>query len=237
MNTWMMITRAVAGATMLCLVGCTSTDAVMGSNHASRRVKYVMQAVNTTDSRTSPGTVGQDGITPWTFTLEADTNLADMRAVPQETKCGIKLEHAKLAAPLAVDFTLRKKPPETMIYESMDIGITKFQWETVNVTLDDGWKLTFMLSGMDYPMPDPIAVMFSFGAYMRENYGASAFSEDGVMLVVKRFEENKTILIDLTRYTVKNKSLASHRQMFKGFVHGKLAEHVTPVSEKRTPAK
>ena len=194
-----------------------------------------MRAVNATESRISQGSVGQDGITPWTFTLEADANLADMRAAPQETKCGIKLEHAELAAPLAVDFTLRKKPPKPMVYEGMDIGITQFQWETVNATLDDGWKLEFMLSGMDYPMPDPIAVMFSFGAYMRENYGASVFSEDGVMLVVKRYE--KTIFIDLTRYTVKNKSLASHKQMFKRFAHGELSEHVAPVSEERTAAK
>ena len=237
MNARKMFARSVVGVAMLCLAGCVGTDAVTERNKAPRCVKYVMRAVNSIEARTSQGTIGQGEITPWTLTLEADTNLADMMAAPEKTKCSMRLEHAKLAAPLVVDFTLRKKPPEPMTYEGMEVGITQFGWETAIIPIADGWKLKFMLSGLDYPIPEPIAAMLTFGAYMRENYGTSVFSEDGVLLVVGYYEKDKTVVVDLTRYTAKSGSLASRKQMFKRFVHGELSQSITPVGEKAREAK
>ena len=225
-----------AALAMLCLVGCIAYDDDSGLYKAPRRLKYITKAVNSIESRASQGISGKGEITPWTLTFETDASLVDMSAAPRETKCKMRLEHAKFATPVTADFTLRKKPAEPMAYEGVDVGITQFGWEPAIVPIDDGWKLKFMLSGLDYPIPEPIAAMFSFGAYMRENYGTSIFSEDGVMLVVRSYDDEKTVVVDMTRYTVQNKSLANYKQMFKRFVHGGLSYSAVPVGNEAEAA-
>lgn len=215
-------------AALVAMVGCVDTDVVERTNKVSAYGKYVMRAVNSAEFRALQKTAGNGGITPWTLTLETDVNIADLRGAPQKTKCSIALRHEKFSEPVVAEFTLCKKPPKPMLYEGMDLGIMQYEWETVNQPLANGWKLEFMVSGTDYPDPQPIAAMLSFGAYMRQNYGTSVFSEGGVLLVVGCYEKDKTLFVDLTRYTARNKPLSGHKQLFKRFVHGEIEESFTP---------
>lgn len=214
----------------VCLLSIVSGCAQIESDNAcvssSQCVKYMLRAVNSAELRKAQGTDAKANITPWTLTLESDSNLANMRELPCEVDCKMTLRDADRTSPRELSFTLHKKSSESMTYEGANVGITKYEWEPVSLPLEDDWKLNLYVSGMDYPAPEPIAAMFSFGAYMSENYGASAFSERGVLIVVKRYEKDKILYVDLSRYTVGGRSLDMHSRLFKRFVHGDVKEEI-----------
>ena len=219
-----MVFEIVCGVVfLLALLGCEHLDSRPVDK--LNRVKYVMRVVNSSERQVVKSVYGEVKVTPWVLTVETSSDIGNMRSVSGEVKCKVILEHAEHDKPLLADFTLHRKKAE---HDGNGLGMTQFGMEHVSVPLDDGWKLEFYLSEEDYPIPQPIAATFSFGAYMRENFGNSVFSNDGFLVVVGNYVKDKTIYIDMTRYTVRGASLVKYNRIFSQYAHGEISRQVIP---------